>query len=102
MTKIVFVCASTGMYLCSVCTSGFNGETCNSENVNYYRKIQDKASERLSNSLFNNVMNTHFSFLIFDLVNELCSSLWLQHWGYFSAYTKILVAIWLHFVCALL
>lgn len=38
-------------------------------------KSKTKASERFSNSLFNNVTNTHFSFLIFDLVNELCSSL---------------------------
>lgn len=32
-------------------------------------KPKTKGSERLSNSIFNNVMNTHSSFLIFDLVN---------------------------------
>lgn len=41
VNKIVLVYASTGMYLCSVCTSGFDGETCNSQNVDYYRKTQD-------------------------------------------------------------
>lgn len=35
-------------------------------------KSETKASERLSNSLFNNAMHTHFPFLIFGVVNGGC------------------------------
>lgn len=68
MTTIVLVCASTG--ICVLCKPlVLMSRLVIVKMLIVTGKSKTKGSERLSNSLFNNVMHTHFSFLIFDTVN---------------------------------